>query len=105
MSHTNITFSIPEDLKATLRAHVSSRGMSQFISEAIRKALEEEEHKKTQELDAAYEAANQDADRLETLRDWNTLDDTSDLTGDDEEWNWLKNPKRKTMKKRKKLKK
>lgn len=39
MRHQNITFSIPGDLKASLHAHVGKRGMSQFISSAIRKAL------------------------------------------------------------------
>ncbi len=89
--HKNITFSIPDDLKVNLAAHVSKRGMSRFISEAIRKALEEENLKKEQELDMAYEAANQDSDRLETLRDWNALDDTSDLADEDENWDWLRN--------------
>lgn len=90
MKHKNITFSIPDDLKAHLYAHVNKRGLSRFISDAIRKALEEENVKKEQELDAAYEAASQDPDRLETLRDWNTLDDVSDLIKEDEDWDWLR---------------
>lgn len=89
MVHKNLTFSIPDDLKTCLHAHVSKRGVSRFITSAIRKALEEEELKKERELDAAYEAANLDSDRLETLRDWDTLDDVSDLM-DDEDWSWLK---------------
>jgi hypothetical protein len=89
MKHKNITFSIPEDLKASLLAHVSKRGMSRFISNAICKALKEEEFTKEQALDAAYEAANQDSDRLETLRDWDALDDVSDLI-EGEDWDWLR---------------
>lgn len=89
MRHQNITFSIPDDLKVSLQAHVSNRGMSRFISSAIRKALEEDELKQEQELDAAYEAANHDSERLETLHDWNKLDDVSDLI-DDEDWDWLR---------------
>lgn len=97
MKHQNITFSIPEDLKASLQSHVSKRGMSRFISSAIHKALEEEKYKREQELDAAYEAANKDSDRLEALQDWNALDDVSDLM-DDEDWNWLRNSNEKRKK-------
>lgn len=93
MGHRNITFSIPEDLKASLLAHVDKRGMSRFISNAIRKALEEDELKKTKDLDAAYEAANQDQERVDTIREWDTLDDTSDLI-DDENWDWLRKSKK-----------
>jgi hypothetical protein len=89
MRHKNLTFSIPEDLKTILLAHVNKRGMSRFISAAIRKALEEEELQRERELDAAYQAANKDSDRLETLRDWNSSDDVSDLI-EDEDWDWLK---------------
>lgn len=98
MRHQNITFSIPDDLKACLQAHVSNRGMSRFISNAIHKALEEEKLNREQELDAAYEAANHDSDRLETLRDWNILDDVSDLIDDDEDWDWLRNSNEKGRK-------
>ncbi len=42
MRHHNMTFSLPDDLRAILYAHVGKRGMSGFVSEAIRKALEEE---------------------------------------------------------------
>lgn len=90
MRHRNVTFSIPEDLKKSLYSHTSKGGISQFISNAIRKALDEEKMKKEQELDAAYEAANQDADRIDILRDWNSLDDVSDLDNG-ENWDWLRN--------------
>ena len=90
MKHENLTFSIPADLKAILHAHVNKRSVSKFISEAIRKALEEENLKNEESLDAAYEAASHDAERLETLRDWNALDDVSDLWREVENWDWLK---------------
>lgn len=92
MRHYNITFSIPDDLKSILYAHVSKGSMSRFISDAIRKALEDEKLIKEKELDAAYEAANQDSDRLEVLNDWNALDDVGDLTNN-ENWDWLRNSK------------
>ena len=90
MKHQNLTFSIPEDLKADLQAHVSKRGMSLFITQAILKALREEELKQQKELDAAYEAANLDSDRLEILKDWDRMDDVTDLNDEDEDWSWLK---------------
>ena len=93
MRHTNLTFSIPADLKAVLYAHVNKRGMSKFITHAISKALEEEKLKNEENLDAAYEAASRDADRLEVLQDWNTLDDVSDLGIENENWDWLKKSK------------
>ena len=99
MRHQNMTFSIPEDLKATLHLHVGNRKMSRFISAAIHKALEEEGLKREQELDAAYEASNQDSDRLDSLRDWNALDDVSDLIDEDEDWDWLRNSNKKPKKK------
>lgn len=89
MRHQNITFSIPEDLKAVLLTYVDKRGMSRFISNAIREALEQENHQKEVELDAAYKAANQDRDRKKALKDWNLADDLSDLNND-EDWSWLK---------------
>ncbi|MBA3604262.1 MAG: hypothetical protein H0W50_11655 [Parachlamydiaceae bacterium] len=91
MRHQNMTFSIPEDLKTILKSYVRKRGLSQFISNAIFKALKEQEIKQEQDLDAAYEASNQDTDRLEILKVWNALDDTSDLIDDSEDWSWLKN--------------
>ncbi len=97
MRHQNITFSIPDDLKASLLGHVSSRGMSRFISSAIRKALEDEKNQKEKELDAAYEAANKDSDRLETIQDWSAIDDVSDLAND-EDWDWLRSSKKKEKK-------
>lgn len=50
---------------------------------------DEEKIKKEQELNAAYEAANQDADQIDVLRDWNSLNDVSDLDNG-ENWDWLR---------------
>lgn len=89
MRHKNITISIPDDLILSLHSQISKRGISQFISKAIRKALKEKEVEEERVLDAAYEAANKDLDRLETIKDWDALSDTSDLN-DEEDWEWLK---------------
>jgi metal-responsive CopG/Arc/MetJ family transcriptional regulator len=90
MKHKNMTFSIPDDLLLLLHTKIGKRGLSQFISEATRKALMEKELQEEQELDAAYEAANKDPDRLETIKDWDDLNEVSDLL-DNEDWEWLKN--------------
>lgn len=91
MKHKNMTFSVPEDIVILLHNKVSKRGMSRFISQAIRKAIKEKELQDEKELDAAYEAANKDKDRLEILQDWDALDDISDLADNEEDWSWLKN--------------
>lgn len=88
-----MTFSIPEDLRAVLYARIGKMNISRFISNAVRNSLEEESIRKETELDAAYKAANQDKDRKTTLKDWNALDDVSDLIGEDEDWGWLKKKK------------
>lgn len=71
--HQNMTFSMPEDLKIILHTRIGKRGLSRFISNAIRKSLNEGESNKERELDAAYEAASHDSDRMEVLRDWDLL--------------------------------
>lgn len=53
------------------------------------KALREKEIREEKELDAAYEAANKDSSRIETLEDWDSLDDTDDRAKN-EDWEWLK---------------
>ena len=60
------------------------------ISNAIRKSLEEKAAIQEEVLDAAYEAANQDSNRVETIREWEALDDISDLIDENEDWNWLR---------------
>lgn len=100
MKHQNLTFSIPEDLKSFLFAQVENRQRSLFISNAIRKALIEEETKYEQMLDAAYEAANRDSDRKEVLREWEATEDLLELCEDDEDWDWLKKKKEKVKGKR-----
>ena len=90
MRHTNMTFSIPEDLKAVLYSTVGRTNISRFISNAVRKSLEEEALQKEKNLDLAYEAANQDEDRLKTILEWNALDTENDIFDKNENWEWLK---------------
>jgi hypothetical protein len=90
MKHKNMTFSIPDDLKALLFTRVGNRNRSQFISNSIRKALEEEESELERELDIAYEAANQDSSRIEVLQDWDEAEDNEWINDDDDDWSWLK---------------
>ena len=98
MKHQNITFSIPEDLKAKLQVHVRKGQLSPYISKAIFKALREEELKIEKDLDAAYEAASLDFDRLKVLKECNKIDDVADLSREDEDWTWLKNTTEKEQK-------
>lgn len=95
MRHQNITISIPDDLKACLFAKVGNRSRSLFISNAIRKALFDEEERLKKELEVAYEAANRDSDRKRILRDWDASDDLSEWVNDDEDWSWLTKKKEK----------
>ncbi len=75
MEHKNMTFSIPVDLLGLLHANIGKRDISRFISESILKALKEKEIQEEKALDAAYEAANNDPDRLEVIKDWDSLND------------------------------
>jgi len=84
MRHQNITLSFPSDLNALLHMKVSGRGISKYVAKAVRKALEEDESKEQMELEAAYEEANKDRDRLEVIKDWKTLDDVTDVRN----WEW-----------------
>jgi len=45
-NHENITLSFPSDLNAILHARVSNRGISKYVANAVRIALEEEEKAK-----------------------------------------------------------
>lgn len=66
----NVTFSIPNDVNILLHTLVKRRSMSQFVSSAIQKALDEEK----ESLKAAYIAANSDTARNEVISDWDALD-------------------------------
>lgn len=60
---------------------------SYFFSE--KKALREEENQKESELEAAYQEANLDPDRIEFLQDWEAFENIDIEL--DEDLEWLKN--------------
>lgn len=66
----NVTFSIPEDVNLLLHSCVKKRGLSKFVTLAIRKALEE----KKNTLKAAFKEAEESDDAKETMDDWAALD-------------------------------
>lgn len=66
----HVTFSIPEDVNRLLHSVVEKRGLSNFATKALEKALEEEQ----QTLKKAYLAANNDPDRKKVIDDWAGLD-------------------------------
>ncbi|MBX7066775.1 MAG: hypothetical protein K1X28_06050 [Parachlamydiales bacterium] len=66
----HVTFSIPEEVNTLLHSTVEKRGLSEFVTKALQKALAEERDS----LKKAYAAANQDPDRNELLKDWSDLD-------------------------------
>jgi Arc/MetJ-type ribon-helix-helix transcriptional regulator len=84
MKHENITLSIPSDLNTLLHVRVSRRGISKYVAEAVRKALDEDERKEQLKLEAAYEQANMDHERLQEIKDWSLLDKADR----DDEWEW-----------------
>lgn len=77
MKRVNVTFSLPESLNRQLHSVVQGKkkSLSSFVSEAIEKALLEEQ----EALKAAYAAANDDPDRKKVIDDWSALDN--------EDWN------------------
>lgn len=81
MKYTNITLSFPEDLNALLHCRVNRREINKYVVEALKKALQEDEKKELIQLEAAYEEANRDADRLETIADWESLDNSDEAEG------------------------
>lgn len=70
MKNVTVTFSIPQDVNDLLHSVVKKRGLSQFVTKAIRSALEEEQ----EQLRLAYEMANNDPDRQQTIDEWKFLD-------------------------------
>lgn len=66
----HVTFSIPEELNSLLHSVVEKRGLSEFATKALEKALKEERDA----LKKAYAAANEDPDRKQTIDDWRALD-------------------------------
>jgi len=66
----HVTFSIPEDVNSLLHSVVEKRGLSEFVTKALQKALEEER----EALKKAYAAANEDPGVKEVIDDWSALD-------------------------------
>lgn len=65
-----VTFSIPEDVNVLLHTVVEKRGLSEFATKALERALEEEQRT----LQEAYENANEDPDRNRTIQEWAVLE-------------------------------
>lgn len=66
----HVTFSIPEDVNRLLHSTVEKRGLSEFVTKALKKALDEE----TDLLKKAYASASEDADRNKTVEEWSDLE-------------------------------
>lgn len=81
--HENITLSFPVELTALLHVKVPARGLSKYVADVVRKALDEDEKRMQSELEKAYEMANLDADREAVIKEWESLDQESD-----KEWVW-----------------
>jgi hypothetical protein len=80
MNTINRTFSIPIHLDRDLNRFVKKRGMSRFVSEALRKGLEE----KRNSLKKAYKMASEDEGQNAAYQDWSeTMGDGTDV---DNEW-------------------
>lgn len=82
--HVNITLSFPSDLNALLHAKVSKGEISQYVVRAVRESLEAGEKNELRKLEAAYEEANKDPDRLELINDWMAIDNEDTTEG----WTW-----------------
>jgi hypothetical protein len=82
--HTNVTLSFPVDLNALLHAKVARSKISKYVAESVRKSLIEDEEREAAKLEAAYEKANSDLDRLKAVSEWNDLDNSDDIEG----WEW-----------------
>lgn len=70
MRTVNVTFSIPVSVNVQLHSVVKKRGLSKFVTDALKKALEEEK----MNLKAAYLDAENDEDLQKTIKDWAELD-------------------------------
>lgn len=82
-----VTFSLPLDLNRKLHSHVKKMELSKFVSLAIEEKLDEERKKFELQLEAEYEAASKDPERLEMIKDWDAIEDFSDIA--DEDWSWM----------------
>ncbi len=70
MKKINVTFSLPKETVDLMQGLIGRRKLSSFVSEALKKALEE----KVEELRNAYIEANTDPDRQETIKAWSKID-------------------------------
>ena len=66
----NVTFSLPSELNTALHAFVERRHLSRYVTEAIRKALDEDQRS----LRQAYMEMSSDPQELEEMGDWGVLD-------------------------------
>ncbi|MES2273823.1 MAG: hypothetical protein V4487_06490 [Chlamydiota bacterium] len=66
----HVTFSIPIEVNALLHSLVEKRGLSNFATKALQRALKDEQSA----LKKAYLAANKDPDRKKAITDWAGLD-------------------------------
>jgi len=82
--HENVTLSFPAELNALLHIRVTRRGISKYVANAVKKALEEDERKELMKLEKAYEESNKDQDRVEIVNDWKGLDTVDNIEG----WEW-----------------
>jgi len=62
----HVTLSLPEDLKALLYSSVAKGSISKFVSDSLRKSLQE----KQEALAQAYMAVATDPGQLEGRLDW-----------------------------------
>jgi len=82
--HVNITLSIPADLNALLHAKFPHRGISNYVANIVRVALDEEQQKERLALEAAYEEAEKDPERKKLIQEWRAVDAEDDTEG----WEW-----------------
>lgn len=66
----HVTFSLPKDVNNLLHSCVPKRGLSNFVSGAIMKALEEEQA----QLKAEFLANENDVAMKSEMKDWEAFD-------------------------------
>lgn len=69
----SVTFSIPVELNNMLHTMIDRRKLSSFVAQALEQALRE----KKDALKEAYLQASKDPDRLQTIKEWETLEGES----------------------------
>ena len=70
MKKINVTFSIPVETNELLHSLVGRKKLSAFVANALDRALEEKMHN----LKQAYAKAENDPNRLKTIKEWKALD-------------------------------